>query len=254
MMKDLREIMKECGSKIIMKYFRRLKCEDVNSKGRLDYVTIADKEAEEFLAENLRNIYDAGICGEEGALIKKEEMIYIDPIDGTINFIHGIPYFCISLSCIKNDEIKWGAIYDPTREEFFYTEKGKGTFLNIERVNVNKIKDLKKSIVAFGFPSSAFDVKDKYLSFIDSLFGNVNALRWFGSAALDLAYISTGRLEAAVQFNMKKWDVGAGILMIRESGGIVTDFNKNESVSEGSIVAGNPYVHKELLKYLKKFF
>ncbi len=254
MMNELRELLRECGDKIIMKYFTRLKIEDVNSKGRLDYVTIADKESEEFLAKNLLTLYDAGICGEEGALIEKEEMIYIDPVDGTINFIHGIPYFCISLSCIKKDEIIWGAIYEPTRDEFFYAEKGKGTYLNNKRVEVNKIKELSGSIITFGFPVSAYNVKDKYISFISSLFGNVNALRWLGSAALDLAYISCGRVEAAVQFNMKKWDIGAGILMIRESGGIVTDFEGNENILEGSIIAGNQDIQKELFKYLKKFF
>lgn len=252
-MNELYEIMKDCG-KIIMKYFRKLKSKDIDSKGRLDYVTIADKESEEFLVKNLKDLYDAGICGEEGSLIEKEEKIYIDPIDGTINFIHGIPYFCISLSYLKNDVIEWGAIYDPTRDEFFYAEKGKGTFLNYEKVNVNRINEFSKSIIAFGFPSSSYDIKDKYLSFINSLFGNVNALRWLGSAALDLAYIATGRLEGAVQFNMKRWDIDAGILMIKESCGIVTDFYNNNNVLEGSIIAGNPYIHKELFKYVKKFF
>uniref|UniRef100_A0A7C4Y643 Inositol-1-monophosphatase n=1 Tax=candidate division WOR-3 bacterium TaxID=2052148 RepID=A0A7C4Y643_UNCW3 len=253
MEKEIKKILKECG-KILMKYFRRLEKSDVFNKGFLDYVTIADKEAEEFLVKNLKNIFNTGICGEEGSFIEKEEMIYIDPIDGTINFIHGIPYFCISVSMVKDMDIQWGAIYDPTRDEFFFAEKGKGSFLNGERIFTNNINEFKKSIVAFGFPSSAYNFKEKYLSFINSLLGNVNGIRWLGSAALDLANIASGRIEGSVQFNMKKWDVCAGIILIKEAGGKVSDLEGKENVIEGNIVAANKYIYNEFLNYVKRIF
>ncbi len=251
--KQLWEVLRECGD-ILMKYFRRLKDNEIDSKGKLDYVTIADREAEEFLVKNLKSVYNAGICGEEGSLVEKDDMIYVDPIDGTINFIHGIPYFCISVSYLSKDEIIWGGIYDPTRDEFFYAKKGEGAFLNGDRIYVNKIKNFSNSIITFGFPVSAYNLKDKYISFINSLFGNVNALRWLGSAALDLAYIASGRREGTVQFNMKRWDIDAGILLIKEAGGIVTDFERKDNVLEGSIVAGNLDIHRELYRYLKVYF
>jgi myo-inositol-1(or 4)-monophosphatase len=232
----------------------------VSSKGPADFVTAADVRTEEMLRDEL--LYarpDYGFLLEEGGEIagKDESRRWIiDPIDGTTNFIHGIPHFAMSIALEENGEITAGVIYEPINEQMFWAEKGQGAFLNDRRMRVSGRAQMDQSIFATGIPfmgrGEASD-HDKFLQQMGAVMAVSAGIRRFGSAALDLAYVAAGRFDGFWETGLQPWDIAAGIIMVREAGGMVTEMDGRDRMLEtGSILAVNPNLHQELGQILRK--
>ncbi len=235
-------------------------------KGDVDLVTVADRTVEAFLQEALLTAFPShGIYGEEGARdrLDAEYRWYVDPLDGTTNFAHGFPHFCISmglehrpagLAPEKDGPVVAGVIFDPLREEMFTAERGKGAELNGTSIHVSSAKQLGESLVATGFPSRKRH-ENPNIHFYHEITMRTHGVRRAGSAALDLAYVACGRMEAFWEFNLNPWDTAAGILLVEEAGGMVTDFSGNyRKLDSREILASNQHVQGELLKLFDDLF
>lgn len=212
-------------------------------KGTNDLVTHVDRESERLIVEALNKILpEAGILAEEGKYSDKESKYkwIIDPLDGTTNFVHGIPAYTISIALMENDVPIIGVVHDVSREECFSACKGGGTKLNGKKVNVSTNASLDQCLMATGFPVTVFDRIDDVLKIVKSFIEETHGVRRFGSAALDLAYVSCGRFEGYFEYNLNAWDVAAGALLVQEAGGLVSDFSGKENFIFGKeILAGN---------------
>lgn len=235
-------------------------------KGDVDLVTVADRTVEVFLQQALLAAFPShGIYGEEGARdrLDAEYRWYVDPLDGTTNFAHGFPHFCISmglehrpagLAPEKDGPIVAGVIFDPLREEMFTAERGKGADLNGCPIHVSSAKHLGESLVATGFPSRKRH-ENPNIHFYHEITMRTHGVRRAGSAALDLAYVACGRMEAFWEFNLNPWDTSAGILLVEEAGGMVTDFSGSyRKLDSREILASNQHVHGELLRLFDDLF
>ena len=249
----VQDIVRKAGE-ILLRYYAGNDFQ-VEKKGNLDYVSVADKETERFLVEALRREFpDAGIIAEEGSYYKGDKMFLIDPLDGTNNFIHHIPYFCISVALLKDENIDLGVVYDPIRDEMFTAERGKGARLNGKKICVSELRFPSRAVFSFGFPPPAYKMKKEFILLLEELVGDVNAVRWLGAAALDLAYVAAGRIDGTAQFGLKQWDVGAGALLIEEAGGIIRDIKGGENTLSGYVVAGNKYIYPFLQEIISRRF
>ena len=238
---NLNIMIKACekASKALIRDFGEVENLQVSRKGPKDFVTNADKKVEKILINELAKRKFSIISEEIGSKIKQDKRNFwiIDPIDGTTNFLHGIPHFCISIAMISNNEIITGLIYDPIKNEIFYAEKNCGAFFNNQRIRVSK----KNKIDDCLFGSNLHGVKKVDLN-----------LRVSGSAALDLAYVAAGRLDGFFQKKLNIWDVAAGIILIREAGGIINDFDVTK-IKNHTIIAGSETIYKEISNLLKNF-
>ena len=238
---NLNIMIKACekASKALIRDFGEVENLQVSRKGPKDFVTNADKKVEKILINELTKKKFSIISEEIGSKIKQDKRNFwiIDPIDGTTNFLHGIPHFCISIAIISNNEIITGLIYDPIKNEIFYAEKNCGAFFNNQRIRVSK----KNKIDDCLFGSNLHGVKKVDLN-----------LRVSGSAALDLAYVAAGRLDGFFQKKLNIWDVAAGIILIREAGGIINDFDVSK-IKNHTIIAGSETIYKEISTLLKNF-
>lgn len=227
----------------------------IEYKGHNDLVSFVDKEAENKLVAALSVLLpEAGFIAEEGTTDKKGEEYnwIIDPIDGTTNFIHGLPVFAISVALIKGEEIILGVVLEINKDECFYATRGGGAYCNGKPIAISKNNYLKDSLVATGFPYYAFGKMDTYLAILKDFMQFSHGIRRLGSAAVDLVYVACGRFEAFFEYNLKPWDVAAGILIVREAGGVVTDFsNGNGCISGKEVLAANN-VHKEALEMIQR--
>lgn len=248
----LEHIEKEAG-KILLKYYANLKEKEIHLKATKDYVTEADKRSEEFIVKELKKEFpEAGIFAEEGDREEGRSKFLIDPLDGTNNFIHGIPYFCISIAYEKDGEIQCGAVYDPIRKQMFSGEKGNGAFLNGEMLEISKTKFPSYGVVSVGFPPPAHKYSKDFFLLLEELLLKVHMIRWMGAAALDLSYVAAGKMDATIQFSLNPWDVGAAWLLIEEAGGVITDFSGSEDILSGWVVAGNKHIQPEILEIVKR--
>jgi myo-inositol-1(or 4)-monophosphatase len=228
----------------------------VSLKGPANFVTAADRRAEETLyAELSRARSGYGFLGEEGGAREGADKTHtwiVDPLDGTTNFLHGIPQFCISIGLEREGTIVAGVVYNPANEELFVAERGKGAFLNDQRIRVAARKRLADAVIACGLPHIGrgnIALGQRETATVQE---KVAGLRRFGAAALDLAWVAAGRLDAYWERDLKSWDMAAGILMVREAGGYVSDCDgADEMIAKGHIVAGNETMQKELLRVLK---
>jgi len=231
----------EKASKSIIRDFGEIEKLQVSKKGPHDYVTKTDKHVEKILIEELsKTKKNYSFLTEETGIIRnkdKENTWIIDPIDGTTNFLHGIPHFAISIAHQSSDELLSGLIFDPIKDEMFFAEKDKGAFLNNQRLRVSKKNSLGECL----FSSNNEGVK----------FSNLN-MRCAGSAALDLAYVASGRLDGYFHNKINLWDVAAGVLMIKEAGGIVNDINEF-NINKIDIRASSAAIYDEMLKNLDNF-
>ncbi|GAB4441303.1 MAG: inositol monophosphatase family protein [bacterium] len=248
---EIKNIVLEAG-KILRRYYsKNLK---VSYKGPRDLVTEADIRVEEFIKESLYMRYPKiEFLGEEtGTIEKKETAFILDPLDGTTNFAHHFPFFCISLALVMNSEIKLGFIYDPLRGELFSALENSGAYLNGKKIRVSNTASLKGALLATGFPY-ADDTVAKSLSYFNHILPFCQGIRRAGAAALDLAYTACGRFDGFFELNLKPWDVAAGILIVREAGGIVTDLSGySSSPYDGNIVATNGLIHHEVIRIVDK--
>lgn len=191
-------------------------------------VSYVDREAEQILCEGLRQIIpDAAFITEEQTIeqAKNEHSIWIiDPLDGTTNFIHGLPFYSISVALVHQEELIFGAVYLPNQNEYFQAIKGMGTTLNGMKINVSEKRELQNCLFATGFPYYDFDFMNQYLALLKILMKESRGLRRMGSAAIDLAYVACGRFDGFFEYGLSPWDVAAGALLVKEAGGVVYDF------------------------------
>lgn len=176
----------------------------------------------------------------------------IDPLDGTTNFLHGIPHFAISIGFRHKNRLEAGLVYDPIRQEMFTASRGAGAQMNDRRMRVSNIPQMENALLGTGFPFRHPQHQPAYLNFFGSLFGKCVEVRRAGAASLDLAYVASGRLDGYWEFGLKEWDIAAGALLVQEAGGLVSDFvGGNDFMKSGNIVAGNPKVFKALLQEMR---
>jgi myo-inositol-1(or 4)-monophosphatase len=244
------------ASRRLKRDFGEIEKLQVSLKGPANFVTAADRHAEETLREELMQARPGyGFLGEEGGAHEgsdKSHRWIVDPLDGTLNFLHGIPHFAISIGLEREGTIVAGVIYNPANDELFTAERGKGAFLNDQRIRVAARRRLADAVVACALPHpSRGDVeltRNEHIAVQDKVAG----LRRFGSASLDLAWVAAGRLDAYWERSLSPWDMAAGIALVREAGGFVTDLDGREDMLKtGGIIAATDAIHRELLQTLK---
>jgi myo-inositol-1(or 4)-monophosphatase len=228
----------------------------VSLKGPANFVSLADKRAEEMLYDDLAKSRPGyGFIGEEGGVREgadKSHTWIVDPLDGTTNFLHGIPQFAISIALQRETTLIAGVIYNPANDELYIAERGKGAFLNDQRIRVAGRRKLDECIIACGLPHIGRG--DHELSRVEmaAIQNKVAGLRRFGAASLDMAFVAAGRLDGYWERNLQQWDIAAGQIILREAGGIVTGIDGHDNaLTTGHLLCGNEYVHAELLKILK---
>ena len=229
----------------------------VSRKGPADFVTIADHKAEKTLVAELRKARPKyGFLLEEGGVIEGEDTSnrwIIDPLDGTTNFLHGLPHFAISIALERDGKPFAGVVYSPVMDELFWAENGQGAFLNNERLRTSGRRNLEECLIATGMPYKGRDNHPQYPQMLDTVWSTTSGIRRFGAAALDLAYIAAGRYDGFFEFSLSPWDIAGGIIIVREAGGNVTDINgSGEMMKTGNILASNGHIHRELSEVLTK--
>src|SRR6187431_3319230 len=228
----------------------------VSLKGPANFVTKADKRAEEMLYEDLAKARPGyGFIGEEGGTRVGDDKTHtwiVDPLDGTTNFLHGIPQFAISIGLQREGTIIAGVIYNPANDELYIAERGKGAFLNDQRMRVAGRRKLNECVVACGLPHIGRGDHELALTEMAALQDKVAGLRRFGAAALDLAFVAAGRLDGYWERNLSPWDMAAGLLLVREAGGFVTAIEGGDAMfTQRNIVAGNETIHGQLQTLLQ---
>jgi len=257
---NINVMIKACrkASKTLIRDFGEIENLQVSSKGPGDFVTSADKRTEKIIIEELQKAHpDYGIITEESGIINKantNNRWIIDPIDGTTNFLNGIPQFAISIGYEEENEIKCGVILDPIKNEMFCAEKGNGAYLNNSRIRVSNKKKLKDALLVTGGPRQSSKIKEEIFSeFIKVSNSVLSPVRKFGSAALDVAYVACGRFDGYWQRELNYWDIAAGIIILKEAGGFVNFFEKdNEAPLKRNILASNSNIHDELSNLILK--
>ena len=244
------------ASKVLIRDFGEVETLQISRKGPADFVTASDKKVEKIIIEELQFARpDHGILSEEIGEIKgKNEFRWIiDPIDGTSNFLHGIPHFCISIALEKERKIIAGLIFDPIKNELFSAEKDKGSFLNNKRIKVSARSNLNESLFLTGGPKSTSKTKDEILQEYIRISKKINSpIRKSGSAALDLAFVAAGRCEVFWQKDINYWDMAAGIILVKESGGFITDLKGgNNYLNKKEILATNSNINSEFVDLIK---
>jgi len=228
------------------------------AKGRNDFVSEADRAAEMLIIDTIHQSYpDHAILAEESGNTGNEESQVewiIDPLDGTTNFIHGIPHFAVSIGVKVRGKLEHAVVYDPMRDELYTASRGNGAELNNKRIRVGKHQVLNDCLLATGFPFRDHQLLPIWQQTFDALFENCSDVRRAGSAALDLAYVAAGRLDGFWEFGLKPWDTAAGALLVREAGGIIEDIQgKPDFLDSGNILTANAKVFKAMLQKLQPF-
>ncbi len=229
----------------------------IETKGIHDFVSYVDKNSEKILVEALNKVLpEAGFIVEEGTVKYNGESLkwIIDPLDGTTNFIHGIPVYSISVALMEGDETMLGVVYEPNFKECFYAWKNGLALLNKKMIHVSKSKSVKEALVATGFPYNDFSLMPQYLAAFEYLLKNSHGIRRIGSAAVDLAYVACGRFDAFYEYNLNPWDVAGGAFIVKQAGGIVTDFNNDNNYIFGKeIIATNNLIQSEFFEIIRKY-
>ncbi|MDR1123017.1 MAG: inositol monophosphatase [Endomicrobium sp.] len=231
---------------------------NIEYKGEVDPVTQADKNAQKAIIKIIKDIFpEHGILAEEDG-IKETDKDYcwiIDPLDGTVNFVHGLPMFCVSIGLKYKDEIITGVIYAPVMKEIFIAEKNKGSWLNGKRINVSKNQNAIRSLAATGFPYYFRKDSKRVMKNFDNIVHEVQGVRRLGSAALDLAYVACGRFEFFWEEGLKPWDIAAGILIAKEAGGIISDYNGDKSplFKTTLLVANSLAMHNKIFGIIRDY-
>ena len=239
---------------IINRASRDIESLAVSKKKQNDFVTEVDRAAEEAVIGVLRDAYpDHAILAEESGASGDSEYVWvIDPLDGTTNFIHGFPQYAISIGLRHKGIVTQGVIYDPTRNELFVASRGRGAYLNERRIRVSRRTGLEEALIGTGFPFRELSHLDEYLRMFKAVTERTAGVRRPGAAALDLAYVASGRLDGFWEFGLSPWDMAAGSLLILEAGGLVTDFDgEDHYLDNGNIVCGSPKVFAPLLALIQ---
>ena len=245
------------ASRSLIRDFGELENLQVSSKGPGDFVSSADKRTEKTIIEELQKAHpEYGIITEETGIINKSNIKnrwIIDPIDGTMNFLNGIPQFAISIAYEEDNEIICGVIFNPITNEMFCAEKGNGAYLNNSRIRVSNKKKLKDALLVTGGPNGASKIKNKIYSEYINVSNNVSNVRKFGSAALDMAYVACGRFDGYWQRELNYWDIAAGVIILKEAGGFIDFFEDDISYPlKKNVLASNSNIHQELKELINK--
>lgn len=245
------ELSKKVGA-FLKQEITKLKAKDVQEKGIHNLVTYVDKTAERILVSELEDFLpDAGFIAEEGTSKKKgvEYNWIIDPLDGTTNYIHGVPLYSVSLALQQYDEIILGVIYEPNLNECFYTWKGAPSYLNSKPIRVSDTKKVNNALLATGFPYYDYELMKEYMLFFEYLMKNSRGLRRLGTAAMDLAYVACGRYDGFYEYGLSPWDVAAGTIIVQNAGGKCFDFSGgNNFVFGRELVTTNSLIAEELMQ------
>ncbi len=237
---------------------QKLNSNDVETKGLNDFVSFVDKQSEAMLLEQLSKIIPGSsfLAEESGETKTSSDWTWIvDPLDGTTNYIHGIPLYSISIGLLKEEKLHAGWVYEPNLNEMFWAVRGEGAFLNNQPIWVTQTAAMKDSLWATGFPYQNFEKKEEYMEFISYSIKNTHGLRRLGSAAIDLVYTACGRLDGFFEFGLKPWDVAAGALIVEEAGGLVTDFRSEANfIWNQEVIACNPTLYKEFFKEISRIY
>ena len=229
---------------------------EVKSENNL--VTYVDKESERRFVEGLQLLLpEAGFVAEEGTGVRKESGLnwVIDPLDGTTNFVHGLPVWCTSIGLCDGITPILGVIYDPNTDECFSAYRGGGAFLNGNPIRVSQVSSVQQSLLATGFPYDDFGREEAYIELFRKLIRGTRGLRRLGSAALDMAWTACGRVEGFYEYGLNPWDVAAGAIIVQEAGGIVTEFNGGDkSIFGDDLVCTNGRIHPEMLRIIQTYF
>ncbi len=231
---------------------------DIEVKGEHNFVSYVDKTAEKMLVQELTKILpEAGFIAEENQSLQRADRFnwIVDPLDGTTNFIHGVPPFSISIALTDGDETILGVVYEINLNEAFYAWKESSAYLNGTKIKVSNSPDIDSSLIATGFPYYDYSLLDPYLELFKDLMKSSHGVRRLGSAAVDLAYVAAGRYDIFYEYGLNPWDVAAGALIVKQAGGHVTDFEgENDYLFGKKIIASNHKTHAEFLKKLKNYF
>jgi myo-inositol-1(or 4)-monophosphatase len=254
--KEIEKVVRETGA-FILKQSEEFDISRTESKGLNDFVSYVDKGSEKMLVERLsRLLPEAGFNTEEGTSAKRGLKFcwVIDPLDGTTNFLHGLHPYAISIALMEDDEVVAGIVYEVSGNEIFTAWKDGGAWLNGQIIHVSKALRLADSLLATGFPYNDFDRLTPYMNCLTYLVKNTHGIRRLGSASIDLAYVACGRFEAFYEYGLNRWDIAAGMLLVREAGGRVSDFlGIEKNVTGEEIVAANSSVFSEILEIVSKF-
>lgn len=250
------DIATEVG-KFIQKEAKNFTLSQIEHKGINDLVSYVDREAERMLVEQLKElVHESGFITEENEKYKKlTDQPYhwvIDPLDGTTNFMHGLPIYAISIALMDHERVLLGLVYELNRDEVFYAVQGKGAYLNHQRMHVSGVEHLRDGLLATGFPYRDFAQVPAYLEIIRELLQKSHGVRRIGSASVDLAYVAAGRFEGFFEYNLNPWDVAAGALLVEEAGGIVSTFDGGRDFIFGKEILAACKVHPEILYLIQK--
>lgn len=235
---------------VILRYMNRIDGLNVVEKQRMDFASEVDRLAEAEIVKELRRAYPthAILAEESGAIGKGPLQWVIDPLDGTHNYLRGIPHFSVSIAMLEKGEPVYGVVFDPLRGELFTASKGDGAYLNDRRIRVSKRENLGGAMIATGFPYRQRQHLESQLDMTRALLGQAEDIRRSGSAALDLAYVAAGRYDGYFEIGLKPWDMAAGVLLVREAGGRYCDFAGRDGIpASGNIIAGNLHVTQAMV-------
>jgi myo-inositol-1(or 4)-monophosphatase len=256
LLKEVEKVAEKAGQ-FIHKESLHFKKNRIEIKGLNDLVSYVDRESEKLIIDDLKQLIpESGFIAEENSVSAKGSYNWIiDPLDGTTNFIHGIPAYAVSIALEHNNNILLGVVYEVNRQECFSAVIQQGAFLNGQRIHVSENKILKDSLIATGFPIYNFSKQEAYLNVLRELMQKTHGIRRIGAAAVDLCYLACGRVDAFFEYNLSPWDVAAGALIVREAGGTVTDFRGGDNWLFGKeIIAGNAYLKKEFSQLIQNHF
>ncbi|MBI1953472.1 MAG: inositol monophosphatase [Candidatus Omnitrophica bacterium] len=248
----------QAGGKILLARLGKLSASEVNRKGATDWVTAADHASEAVILRILKKAFpDHSVKAEESSPGESAAAFQwlVDPLDGTSNYIHSFPAFCVSIALAKEGKLEAGVVFDPLRRELFTARRGRGAYLNGRRIHVSKRRRLSETLLATGFPVKGKERIDLYLASFRRIFLKTGVIRRAGSAALDLAYTACGRADGFWEMCLAPWDMAAGALLVTEAGGRVSDFfGGGRYLESGNITAGNAAIHPQLVKILAPLF
>lgn len=249
------EVVKKAAAYVRERHENRMDL-NIEEKGKQNFVTEVDKEAELILVRGLTDLLpEAGFIAEEGTSNKKGDTYnwVIDPVDGTTNFIHGVFPFAISVGLSENDEVVAGIVYEFGLKEYFYAWKGGGAWLNGMAIKVSEVSTINRSLIATGFPYTNFTFLAQFMNSMDYFMKNSHGLRRLGSAATDIAYVACGRYDGFYEYGLHPWDIAAGLLLVKEAGGKVADFNgHNNPLFSENIICSNSENHSEFQETVQK--
>jgi myo-inositol-1(or 4)-monophosphatase len=226
----------------------------IDFKAKNDYVTEVDRRAEQEIISVISTAFPqhSFLAEESGEKSGNDYRWIIDPLDGTTNFLHGFPVYAVSIALQYKNKLQVAVVYDPLRDELFTAERGGGAMLNNRKIRVTQLHSLKGALIGTGFPFKSRENLAVYLNMFSALIGDTAGMRRAGAAAIDLAYVASGRLDGFWEIGLQPWDIAAGILLIQEAGGVTTDFSfKDDYLHSGNLIAGNPKIHPLIYKAIE---